>query len=73
MKTKEPVIRQHKPYAIAADGKVCSNSKSLCRNYLQCLCQVKPSIEPSTAIQTSIVDAMRVVRMRFQCDFNLKC
>ena len=53
-----------KPYAIAAeDGKVRSNSKSLFRNYLQCLCQVKPSNDPSTAIQTSIVDAMRVGRM----------
>ena len=53
-----------KPYAIAAeDGKVRSNSKSLFRNYLQCLCQVKPSSDPSTAIQTSIVDAMRVARM----------
>ena len=28
-----------------------------------CLCQVKPSSDPSTAIQRSIVDAMRVVRM----------
>ena len=28
-----------------------------------CLCQVKPSSDPSTAIPTSIVDAMRVVRM----------
>ena len=28
-----------------------------------CLCQVKPSSDPSTAIQTFIVDAMRVVRM----------
>ena len=37
-----------KPYTIAAeDGKVCSNSKSLFRNYLQCLCQVKPSSDPS--------------------------
>ena len=53
-----------KPYAIAAeDGKVRSNSKSLFRNYLQCLCQVKPSSNPSSAIQTSIVDATRVVRM----------
>ena len=53
-----------KPYAIAAeDGKVRSNSKSLFRNYLQCLCQVMPSSDPSTAIQTSIVDAVRVVRM----------
>ena len=53
-----------KPYAIAAeDGKVRSNLKNLFRNYLQCLCQVKPSSDPSTAIQTSIVDVMRVVRM----------
>ena len=53
-----------KPYAIAAeDGKVRSNSKSLFRNYLQRLCQVKPSSDPSTASQTSIVDAMRVFRM----------
>ena len=53
-----------KPYAIAAeDGKVRSTLKSLFRNYLQCLCQVKPSSDPSTAIQKSIVDAMRVVRM----------
>ena len=37
-----------KPYPIAAeDGKVCSNSKNLFRNYLQCLCQVKPSSNPS--------------------------
>ena len=28
-----------------------------------CLCQVKPSSDPSTAVPTSIVDAMRVVRM----------
>ena len=28
-----------------------------------CLRQVKPSSDPSTAMQTSIVDAMRVVRM----------
>ena len=28
-----------------------------------CLCQLKPSSDPSTAIQRSIVDAMRVVRM----------
>ena len=28
-----------------------------------CLRQVKPSSDPSTAIQTSIADAMRVVRM----------
>ena len=47
-----------KPYAIAADGKVRSNSKSLFINYLHCLCQVKPSSDPSTAIQTFIVDAM---------------
>ena len=26
-----------------------------------CLCPIKPSSDPSTAIQTSIVDAMRVV------------
>ena len=53
-----------KPYAIAAeDGKVRSNSKSLFRNYLQCLCQVKPSSNPSSAIKTSIVDATLVVRM----------
>ena len=53
-----------KRYATAAeDGKVCSNSKSLFRNYLQCLCQVRPSRDPSTAIQMSIADAMRVVRM----------
>ena len=53
-----------KPYAIAAEnGKVRSNSKSLFRNYLQCLCQVKPSSDPSTSIQTSIVDAMQVVGM----------
>ena len=52
-----------KPYAIAADGKVRSNSKSLFINYLHCLCQVKPSSDPSTAIQTFIVDAMWVVRM----------
>ena len=53
-----------KPYTIAAeDGKVRSNSESLFRNYLQCLCQVKPSSDPSAAIQMSTVDAMRVVRM----------
>ena len=53
-----------KPYAIAAeDGKVRSNSESLFRDYLQCLCQVNPSSDLSTAIQTSIVDAMRVVRI----------
>ena len=53
-----------KPYTIAAeDGKVRSNSESLFRNCLQCLCQVKPSSDPSAAIQMSIVDAMRVVRM----------
>ena len=53
-----------KPYAIAVeDGKVRSNSKSLFRNYLQCLCQVKPSSNPSSAIKTSIVDATLVVRM----------
>ena len=53
-----------KPYAIAAeDGKVRSNSKSLFRSYLQCLCQVKPSSDLSTSIQTSIVDAMQVVGM----------
>ena len=28
-----------------------------------CLCPIKPSSDPSTAIQTSIVDAMRVARM----------
>ena len=40
-----------KLYAIAAeDGRVRSYSKSLFRNYLQCLCQVKPSSDPSTAI-----------------------
>ena len=51
-----------KPYAVAAeDGKVCSNSKSRFRNYLQCLCKVKPSSDPSTAIQTSIVDAIRLL------------
>ena len=50
-----------KPYAIAAeDDKVRSDSKSL---YLQCLRQVKPSSDPSAAIHTSIVDAMKVVRM----------
>ena len=53
-----------KSYAIAAkDGKVHSNSKSLFRNYLQCLCKAKPLSDPPTAIQTSIVDAMGVVRM----------
>ena len=53
----------NKPYAVAADGRVRSNSKTVFRNYLQCLCQVKSSSDPSTAFQTSIVDAMRVVRM----------
>ena len=53
-----------RPYEIAAkDGKARSNSKSLFRNYLHCLYQVKPSSDPYTAIQTSIVDAMRVVRI----------
>ena len=53
-----------KLYAIAAeDSKVRSTLKSLFRHYLQCLCQVKPSSDPSTAIQTSIVNAMRVVRI----------
>ena len=53
-----------KPYAIAAEyDKVRSNTKNLFRNYLQCLYQVKPSSDPSTAVQMSIADAMRVVRM----------
>ena len=44
-----PII--NKLYAIAAeDGRVRSYSKSLFRNYLQCLCQIKPSSDPSTAI-----------------------
>ena len=61
-----------KPYAIAAeDGKVRANSKSLFRNYLQCLYQVKPSSDPSTAIQTFIVDAMRAVRMSSIKNANL--
>ena len=50
-----------KPYAIAEeDDKVRSDSKSL---YLQCLRQVKPSSDPFAAIHTSIVDAIKVVRM----------
>ena len=53
-----------KSYTIAAeDRKVHSNSKSLFRNHLQGLCEVKPLRVPPTAIQTSIVDVMRVVRM----------
>ena len=53
-----------KPYAVAAeDGKICSNSKSLLRNYLQLLCPVKPSNTAPVTIRTSVVDAMRVVRM----------
>ena len=53
-----------KPYAVAAeDGKISSNSKSLLRNYLQHLCPVKPSNTAPVSIRTSVVDAMRVVRM----------
>ena len=53
-----------RPYEIAAkDGKARSNSKSLFRNYLHCLYQAKPSSDPYRAIQASIVDAMRVVRI----------
>ena len=53
-----------KPYAIAAeDGKNSSNSKSRLRNYLQQKCPVEPSNTASVTIRTSVVDAMRVVRM----------
>ena len=53
-----------KPYAIAAeDGKARSNSKSLFRNYLQSLNPQKASTEPSSDINTSVVDMMRVVRL----------
>ena len=50
-----------KPYAIAAgDGKVRSNSKIFLEIIYKVyfMSSIKPSSDPSTAIQTSIVDAM---------------
>lgn len=53
-----------KPYSIASeDGKSRASSKSLLRNYLQQQNPEKPREEPPVSTLSSVVDAMRVVRL----------
>ena len=54
----------NKPYSICSeDGKVKANTKYLFRNKLQSLCPVAPTNFAPKCVSTSVVDAMRVVRI----------
>ena len=54
----------NKPYSICSeDGKVKANIKSLFRNKSQSLCLVASTNFAPKCVSTSVVDAMRVVRI----------